>query len=201
MISQSGRNAKADVPIRTVHISKLLDFEVEAHGIPDRWDSLDELLSSEMNDIGKVTGNLMIVKEVGVKPSFIIEGDEQLQVDIRSLLEEYNDIFRTDTSSKPAVTEPMEITNDREKWNNMKGNKVERSPRVQSCARNDEILRQIDKMKSLGIIRESQTNKYSQIVLAPKQNSKWRFYVDFQNLNSCCENEGWNIPNIGQMLQ
>ena len=201
VIGPSGGEPKPNIPNGTIkHISELLDFEKSAFGIPDKWDSLDELLSSEINDTGDVSENLMVVEEVDTFTDiFYIEGDEQLQKDIKSLLKEYKDIFRTNVSSKPAVVEPMEIKIDREKWNNMKGNNI--GPRIQSQTKNDEIRRQIEKMKALGIIRESQANRYSQVVLAPKPNDKWRFCIDYQNLNSCCENEGWNIPNIGQMLQ
>ena len=37
--------------------------------------------------------------------------------------------------------------------------------------------------------------------LEPKSNNKWRFCVDYRNLNECSEAMGWPIPNVYRMLQ
>ena len=44
-------------------------------------------------------------------------------------------------------------------------------------------------------------SRYCQVLLTPKPNDRWRFCIDYQPLNSCSESEGWNLPNIHQMLQ
>ena len=56
-------------------------------------------------------------------------------------------------------------------------------------------------MLNLGVIQRSNANRYSQVLLVPKPNNKWRFCVDYQPLNTCCEGDGWNLPNIQHMLQ
>ena len=75
------------------------------------------------------------------------------------------------------------------------------SPRIQSTDKNKEIQKQVEKMLELKVIQKSEANRYSQVLLVPKPDNKWRFCIDFQPLNSCCEGDSWTIPNIQQMLQ
>jgi hypothetical protein len=51
------------------------------------------------------------------------------------------------------------------------------------------------------VIRKSQASTYSQILLTPKPNNKWRFCVDYRNFNATCKKQGWPIPNIKLMIQ
>jgi hypothetical protein len=67
--------------------------------------------------------------------------------------------------------------------------------------KNAEIYRQQMAMKSQGVIEESKADKYSQILLTPKPNGKWRFCVDYVLLNECSEREGWPIPHVEHMLR
>ena len=54
---------------------------------------------------------------------------------------------------------------------------------------------------SLKVIQYSNANRYSQVHLVEKQQSKtWRMCIDYVLLNSVCESEGWNLPNIKEML-
>ena len=39
------------------------------------------------------------------------------------------------------------------------------------------------------------------MLLTPKPNGKWRFCIDYRNLNNCSESMGWPIPNIEQMVR
>ena len=172
------------------HVSELLDYEPAANGIPEKWDSLDEQLNAN---------NLMVVTEAPATLPTKIYGDPEMQKDIRSLLVEYSDIFRTTVAPEPAKVPPMELKVDRDKWNNLKG--TSGSPRVQSSIKNDEIRRQVNMMLDLKVIQASTASRYCQVLLTPKPNDKWRFCIDYQPLNSCSESEGWNLPNIYQMLQ
>lgn len=175
---------------KIAHVSELLDYEPAANGIPEKWDSLDEQLTAD---------NLMVVNEANNGLPTKIYGDPTLQQDIRRLLVEFKDIFRTTVAPEPAKVPPMELKIDRLCWNNLKG--TSGSPRVQSTLKNEEIRRQVQMMLDLGVIQESNASRYCQVLLTPKPNDKWRFCIDFQPLNSCCEGEGWNLPNIQQMLQ
>jgi len=41
----------------------------------------------------------------------------------------------------------------------------------------------------------------SQVVLAPKQNGKWRMCIDYKKLNEASDHNGWPLPHIKQLLQ
>ena len=129
-----------------------------------------------------------------------IEGSPEERAQLRTLLEKYSTRFSSALQPEPMkVDEPMEIKVDMDKWDALKANKA--PPRVMSMQKNDEIRRQLDKMLEQGVIRKSKADKYSQVLLTPKPNGKWRFCVDYVNLNTCTEREGWPIPNIQQMLR
>ena len=192
VISQQGRQPKPAIPTKRIHISKILNYEPEANGIPEKWDSLDECLNAD---------TLMVVQSEPTDdlPTHIM-GSPELQSDIKDLLVEFSDIFRKDVSPKPADVPSMDVKVDKLKWNSLKGN-MGVSPRVQSRDKNSEIQKQVEKMLQLGVIQRSNSNRYSQVLLVPKPNNKWRFCIDYQPLNACCEGDGWNLPNIQHMLQ
>ena len=56
-------------------------------------------------------------------------------------------------------------------------------------------------MLRLGVIEPSNAEYYSQVHLTPKPNGKWRFCIDYRNLNTVSKSEGWPLPNIQQMLE
>ena len=66
---------------------------------------------------------------------------------------------------------------------------------MQSTYKQEEIDRQVEKMLEAGVITTSQAPYYSQVHLVPKPNGKWRFTIDFRNLNDCCEQGGWPQPS------
>ena len=68
-------------------------------------------------------------------------------------------------------------------------------------AKQYEAAKQIEHMLKHNIIRKSQTAEYSQVLLTPKPNVKWRFCIDYRNLNNCSESTGWSFPNIEQMMR
>jgi transposase InsO family protein len=174
-----------------IHVSKILDYEPDAFGIPDKWDSLDEFLNADP---------LMIIQDESVKLPTHIDGTPELQKDIKALLIEFSDIFRTDVSPQHADVPAMDIKVDRQKWNCLKG-VMGVSPRTQSNEKNVEIQRQVEKMLAAGVIKKSEANRYCQVLLVPKPDGKKRFCIDYTPLNSCCEGEGWNLPNISQTLR
>ena len=53
----------------------------------------------------------------------------------------------------------------------------------------------------LGLIRKSTARSWSQVLLTPKANGKWRFCIDFRMLNLNTISEGWPIPNIKHVLE
>jgi hypothetical protein len=64
-----------------------------------------------------------------------------------------------------------------------------------------EILRQVTLLEEQGIIKRSNAQYYSQVILAPKPNDEWRLCVDFRNLNNASlENGTHPMANIKNML-
>ena len=65
-----------------------------------------------------------------------------------------------------------------------------------------EIKGQIDAMLHNRIIKKSQANYYSQVLLTPKPNGQWRFCIDYRNLNEATSQESsFPLPNIIQMIE
>jgi hypothetical protein len=46
-----------------------------------------------------------------------------------------------------------------------------------------EVKKQIDDMLYNRIIKKSEASYYSQVLLTPKLGGKWRFCIDYRNLN------------------
>ena len=55
-------------------------------------------------------------------------------------------------------------------------------------------------MSNLRVVDRSTADCYSQVVLARKPNNKWRFCVDYKNLNECTRSPALPIPDIKQMI-
>jgi hypothetical protein len=131
----------------------------------------------------------------------IIFGDSPtLTSKARKLCYEFKDIISDSLDPKPAkVDEPMEIDIEEGAWFNNPGNR--RPSRAQSAAKQHEIRKQLQKMIANRIIQPSQAKAWSQVLLVRKPDSKWRFCVDFRNLNAITKlTSGHPIPNIQQML-
>ena len=131
-------------------------------------------------------------------PKKVYGTPENIQATIK-LMQEFHDIFSTELRPEPANVPPMEIPVDVEKWEAARANRLPARP--QSILKQKETVRQIDIMKRNRVIRDSKANRYSQILLAPKPNNKWRFCVAFDDLNKCSTSMGWPIPNIEAMLR
>ena len=64
------------------------------------------------------------------------------------------------------------------------------------------IREQVDALLRLGVIDVSSAPACSQVHLVPKPDGKWRFTLDFVQLNACTGAlEGWPIPNISDTLK
>jgi hypothetical protein len=153
-----------------IHVSELLSFEPEAWGIPEKWDALDEALQDSPTQ---------------TPPHFPtnFEGSDEFRANLLQLLEEYEDIFRTTVGPEPADVPPMDIQVDENKWNELKG--MSGPARFQGFKRDEEVRRQVEKLKSLNCVTESQADRYSQVLLVPKPDKSWRFCLDYVALNTC----------------
>ena len=126
-----------------------------------------------------------------------MEGTEEFKAKLRQLCLEYIDVLSTEVRSEPAAVTPMLLRVDTDMWRSRRNRQ---QVRVQTEAKNEEINKQIDAMLRLGVIEPSVAEFYSQVHLTPKPGGKWRFTIDFRNLNLTSKSEGWPLPNIQQML-
>ena len=58
----------------------------------------------------------------------------------------------------------------------------------------------IDDLLELQVIQPSKATAWSQVHLIRKPTGDWRFTVDYRGLNKVISNEGWQIPNMRDML-
>jgi len=93
--------------------------------------------------------------------------------------------------------EPMSIVVDRRKWE-VSHNRL--PPRHHNNDKQTAIREQIDALLRLGVIEVSHAPAWSQVHLVPKPDNKWRFILDFVQLNACAL-EGQHIPNISDTLK
>ena len=113
---------------------------------------------------------------------------------------EFKDIIDDKLSAQPAkVDQPMEVDVEEGAWFNNPSNR--RPSRAQSAAKQPEIRRQIQKMIANRLIQPSQAKAWSQVLLARKPDSRWRFCVDYRNINAITKlTSGHPLPNIKEML-
>jgi hypothetical protein len=127
-----------------------------------------------------------------------IFGGQNLQKNLQRLCLDFSDIFSRSLNPQPALLDPMEIAVELDNWQTAK---ARCPPRIQTRAKEQEVEKQVSQMLALGLIRPSQSAYYSQVHLVPKPNDKWRFCIDYRDLNSATKPFGWPIPHIGQTLQ
>ena len=174
-----------------VHISKIFQYEVNATGLPDKYDMLDDSLEE---DVPHGAG------EEGLLPT-AIEGPPELQERIKALLLEYKEVFREEVSPVPADVPPMEIHADTTRWRSMKNSGP---PRVQTPEKNDALRDMCQRMTELKVVEPCNAAHYSQAHLVPKgdpANKKFRVTIDFRMLNECTQPAGWRPPIIPERFE
>jgi hypothetical protein len=113
------------------------------------------------------------------------------------LFTKYKHIFSRTVKSEPANIPPLKLRVDDDKW---KSRKHRLPVRPQSVAKQEEIVKQTRQLLELNCIRTSQSTEWSQVVIAPKPNNKWRFCIDYKFLNLVTDGLGYPIPNIEALL-
>ena len=163
----------------------------------------------EKEDIGEIRDNYLesIPEEIvtntqekveGTTLPTKISGPESLQRRVREIHEIYKDRFKTTVSDMPMDVPPFELEVDRDAWEQPKHCGP---PRKMDRVRQYACKKQIDTFVEHGIIQPSTAPYYSQVLLVPKPNDKWRFCVDYKGLNKHTQRERWPIPNIKEMLE
>jgi transposase InsO family protein len=131
---------------------------------------------------------------------FQLGGSPELQRQLRELIHEFGDIFSYNVKGKAMDVPPMTFTVDTTKWETT----ANRLPsRLISVAKHHALNKMLDDLLDLGVIQPSRATAWSQVHLVPKPNQVdvWRFTIDYRGLNKVISNEGWQIPNMKQMLQ
>jgi hypothetical protein len=135
-----------------------------------------------------------------------IRGEHVIMKDGRSLHEHLKEVclyvkpvFNTKVRSTPALVTPMRLEVQDHLWEDP-SNAL--GPRLHTPLKQAEVAKQVNKMKPLGIIKDSQAPYYSQVHLTPKPTpGEWRFCIDYRRLNVATKSMGWPLPNISDMLR
>ena len=93
---------------------------------------------------------------------------------------------------------PMEFTVDAARWE-APANRL--PSRHISVGKHAALNKMIDDLLDLEVIQPSRATAWSQVHLVRKPSNGWRFTVDFRNLNKVISNEGWQIPNMKEMIE
>ena len=136
--------------------------------------------------------------DVDILDAIHIEGSPALQSALRSLCEEFRDIFANTLPSEPANVPPFKITVDKDKWET---NQSRGPPRVQSAEKEMEIYRQVTALLDAGIIQHSPACYYSQVLLTKKPDGSDRMCIDFRKLNDCSDTIKHPLPNIDAIFE
>ena len=73
--------------------------------------------------------------------------------------------------------------------------------RPQPAAWAEEISRQLQEYVGQGIIEPCSSTFWSQVLMVKKQDGKLRLCVDYRVLNKLLKHEGWQLPNINELLR
>jgi hypothetical protein len=129
---------------------------------------------------------------------YTLGGTPALQAKQHTLIQEYSDIFSYSVKGKAMDVPPMEFTIDHSKWETNQNRAPSRHVSTEKHVAVDALL---DNLLDLGVIQPSKATAWSQVHLVRKPNNGgWRFTIDYRSLNKVIYNEGWQIPNMKEML-
>jgi transposase InsO family protein len=126
-----------------------------------------------------------------------VHGSEPLQREIRTLLQKYKSVFSSRLPIEPARVIPLAFHIDESKWK-LPCNRE--PPRRQSLTKDAAIRDMIRDMIQTGVVSTSKADAWSQVLLTAKPNGKWRFCIDYRQLNMLIENRGWPLPRIQELI-
>ena len=107
-------------------------------------------------------------------------------------------IFQLQRQRKSYGGAPMIFTVDKVNWETS----ASRLPSRHISDENHAALNQmIDDLLDLQVIQPSRATAWSRVRLVRKPTNGWRFTVDFRNLNKVISNDGWQIPNMKEMIE
>jgi len=92
---------------------------------------------------------------------------------------------------------PMQFSVKVEQWESYPNRLPSRHISVE---KHEALTKMIDDLLELQVIQPSKATAWSQVHLIRKPTGGWRFTVDYRGLNKVISNEGWQIPNMRDML-
>ena len=145
----------------------------------DGFDPMDMINHPDDDPIYDQHNSTGAIDEYKLVPVF---GSVELQTRIKAELARYKRVFRSTLPKQPAKVTPLRLNVDAESWETS----AHQLPhRRQSISKDIEIFKQVREMIHSSVIRESQhAHAWSQVLLVLKPNGKWRFCIDFRQLNS-----------------
>ena len=194
----------SQVATNPVHYEPLVEKLIVAkEALLDRiehdWDMIDEPDRPwEATSMPSETSEGMGKENVNRVPDDQIHGTDAFKERIRTLLDQYETVFRAQLTPEPAALPCFQLVVDTDKWLATAGG---RYPRQMSKDKEKEVERQVRQMLELKLIKPSTVSAASHVMLAPKSGGKWRFCVDYRTLNLLSESLSWPIPNIKHMLE
>ena len=126
-----------------------------------------------------------------------VKGSDEFQQRVRNLIHEYRRIFSSVYHSEPAKVTPYKFEVNEEEWYTHRNRERFRK---QSPIKEEEIFLQVEVMLDNEIISSSDADAWSQVMLTPKPNMKWRFAIDFRRLNETLLKKGFPIPRIKEII-
>jgi len=121
---------------------------------------------------------------------------ESLKIKIKALIAKYREVFTTDIKT-PCKFAPMKIEL-------VPNAKLPRNPRFfkNSPAMREEVRSQLQKMIDAGVVSHSNTAIVSNVLLVkrPGMPGKFRFTIDFRDVNAATVQQKWQMPDVQNQL-
>jgi len=166
--------------------------------IEDDVDNIDTFVRE--NPYDKLCSPTTPIDDSELLRAIKIEGTDEFLVKANNLLSQHASRFKSSLTSEAARLKSFELELQPDStWYTSKKNKL--PTRLQSQNKRNATREFVNNALATGLIEPSQAESWSQILLTPKANGKWRFCVDYRFLNKETKSMGWPLPNIKQMLE
>ena len=126
-----------------------------------------------------------------------IKGTDKFKELLTTLVHKYKDVFASKLPEEPARVTPMTFKVEQDQWIKPA---TRQSYRRQTVLKDAEVVLKISTLLKCGAIRRSSARAWSQVLLTPKPNNKWRFCIDFRLLNEATSPKGWPLPRIKELV-